>query len=179
MREVRWLKSTAEMVCLEEAARIATIGHNAAKQAIRSGVMELEVQGEIIRAMTAAGGELQGMIMPVLSGKKSNATHAVATRKIIEANEVVTVDLSGVYKRYHINAARTYFTGTPPPELSDVAQRAAGAMDAAIECLKPNLPVRELNQRIKKYYKKEELWDSRGWVGGYEMGISFFSDWVG
>ncbi|MDH3672728.1 MAG: hypothetical protein OES46_16490, partial [Gammaproteobacteria bacterium] len=43
----------------------------------------------------------------------------------------------------------------------------------------PNLPVREFNERVKRYYDEQGLWDSRGWIGGYEMGIAFFSDWVG
>ena len=179
LREVRWIKSSAEMICLEEAARIATVGLKSAQQHIAEGVTELEVQGEVIRAMTATGGELQGMMMPVLSGKKSNATHGISTLKKIQKGEVVTLDLSGVHKRYHINGARTYHVGKPNAKLLDVAKRAAGAMHVAVDCLRPNLPVRELNERVKAYYDKEGIWDSRGWVGGYEMGISFFSDWVG
>ena len=31
----------------------------------------------------------------------------------------------------------------------------------------------------RRYYEETGLWDSRGWVGGYEMGIAFFPDWVG
>ena len=179
VREVRWVKSPSEMLCLEESARIATIGHQAAREHIRAGRTELEVQGEVTRAMTAAGGELQGMMMPVLSGKKSNATHGISTRKKISEGEIVALDLSGVYKRYHVNAARTYHVGKPDPQLLQVAELAAGAMAVATELLRPNLPVSELNKAVKTYYEETGLWDSRGWVGGYEMGISFFSDWVG
>ncbi len=179
LREVRWVKSPAEMLCLEEAARIATIGHKAAAETIGPGVTEIEVQGEVIRAMTASGGELQGMIMPVLSGKKSNATHGISTRKKIQPGEVVTVDLSGVHKRYHVNAARTYSVGEPDAEVLEVAEKAAGALDAVIDCLQPDLSVGKMNDVMESYYQEHKLWDSRGWVGGYEMGISFFSDWVG
>ena len=179
LREVRWVKSPAEMICLEESARIATVGHRAAAQVIQPGLTEIEVQGEVTRAMAEAGGELQGMMMPVLSGRKTNATHGISTLKKIRENELVTVDLSGVHKRYHVNAARTYHTGKLDPEVLEVAARAAGAMDVAIDCLRPDLPVREFNETIKAYYDQQGLWDSRGWVGGYEMGISFFSDWVG
>ena len=119
------------------------------------------------------------MMMPVLSGKKTNATHGISTRKKISKGEVVSLDLSGVYKRYHVNAARSYHVGTPDPELARVADLAAGAMSVATDLLRPNLPVAELNQAVKAYYLETGLWDSRGWVGGYEMGISFFSDWVG
>ena len=179
VRRIRWLKSPAEMICLEESARIATVGLKAAERHVSPGATELEVQGEITRSMTASGGEFQSMMMPVLSGRKSNATHGISTRKKISKNEPVLVDLSGVHKRYHVNAARTFFTGDPPPDVLEITAKAVGAMNAAIEHLKPNLSVREFNESVKKYYHDEDLWDRRGWIGGYEMGISFYSDWVG
>ena len=37
----------------------------------------------------------------------------------------------------------------------------------------------ELNEKVKAHYEAEGLWTSRGWIGGYEMGIGFLSDWVG
>ena len=179
LREVRWVKSPAEIECLEESCRIATAGLNAAREVIRPGVTELEVQGEVIRALCAAGGELQAMMMPVLSGGKSNAAHAVATRKKIKAGETVTVDVAGVHKRYHMNAARTFSVGEPAKDVAAKASLAAGVMNVVRECLRPNLPVREFNERVKGYYEAHNLWDQRGWIGGYEMGIAFLSDWVG
>ena len=179
LREVRWVKSAEEMACLDEAARIAVEGLRAAGEVIRPGVSELEVQGEVIRALCAAGGELQAMMMPVLSGKKSNATHAVATRRKMQAGETVAIDVAGVHKRYHINAARTFSIGEPAADVLDVTNRSAAVMDVVKDCLRPNLPVRELNERVMAYYQQQNLWDSRGWIGGYEMGISFYSDWVG
>ncbi len=57
LREVRWLKSPQEMACIAQAARFADVGHKAALTAIRPGVTELEVYGEIVHAMAAAGSE--------------------------------------------------------------------------------------------------------------------------
>ena len=51
----------------------------ASREVIRPGVSELEVQGEVLRALTAAGGEMPAMMIPVLSGAKANALHTVAT----------------------------------------------------------------------------------------------------
>jgi hypothetical protein len=56
LREVRWVKSAAEVECLKQAAKIANIGMTAAKATIGAGVTELEVYGEMIRAMARAGG---------------------------------------------------------------------------------------------------------------------------
>ena len=179
LREARWVKSPAEMACLKEAARIASVGLNRAREVLRPGVTELEVQGEVTCALAKAGGEMQAQLMPVLSGKKSLATHALATRRKMQAGETVALDVCGVHKRYHINAARTFSLGEPADDVKDVTDRAAAVMDVVRDCLRPNLPVRELNEKVKAHYDREDLWTRRGWIGGYEMGIAFPSDWVG
>src|SRR5215470_1431234 len=128
LREVRWIKSPAEVTCLEEAARIANIGMAAAKAALRPGETELAVYGEMVRAMAAAGGENPGITMPVLSGNKTNALHALATRRKIQKGDVVLVDLCGVYKRYHINMARSFSMGEPAQDVATVTSKAAASM---------------------------------------------------
>ena len=179
LREVRWVKSPAEIAMMKESARIATVGLKRALEVLRPGVMELEVQGEITLAMAKEGGEQQAQIMPVISGKKSAATHAYTTRRKMQAGDIVCIDVCGVHNRYHINGARTFSLGEPEKDVLDITNRSAAVMDVVKDCLRPNLPVRELNEKVKAHYDKEDLWSSRGWIGGYEMGIGFPSDWVG
>lgn len=179
LREQRWIKSPAEIECLKEAARIANIGMAAARETIGAGVSELEVYGEIVRAMARAGGENPGITMPVLSGTKTNALHGLSTRRKMQKGELVLVDLAGVFKRYHINMARTFSIGEPSAEVRDLTTRVAHSMDLIRSVLRPNLPVRELNTTVMEYFQKEGLWERRGWVGGYEMGAAFPPDWVG
>ncbi|MGE3873403.1 MAG: M24 family metallopeptidase [Parvibaculaceae bacterium] len=179
LRELRWVKSAAEVECLKEAARIANIGMAAAKSTIAAGVTELEVYGEMVRAMAGAGGENPGITMPVLSGTKTNALHGLSTRRKMQHGEMVLVDLSGVFKRYHINMARTFSIGEPSAEVRDLTDRAARSMELIRSMLRPNLPVREFNETVLDYFRREGLWERRGWVGGYEMGVAFPPDWVG
>jgi Xaa-Pro aminopeptidase len=179
LRQVRWVKSSDEVACLREAARIANVGMAAAKAHLRPGVTELEIYGEMVRAMAAAGGENPGITMPVLSGTKTNALHGLATRRKVQQGDVVLVDLSGVYKRYHINMARTFSMGEPSRDVSEITNKAAKAMAYVRSLLRPNLPVGEFNRAIMAHLVEAGLWERRGWVGGYEMGIAFPPDWVG
>jgi Xaa-Pro aminopeptidase len=179
LREVRHIKSPAEIECLKEAARIANIGMAEARATIRAGVSELEVYGEMVRAMARAGGENPGITMPVLSGTKTNALHGLATRRKMKHGELALVDLSGVFKRYHINMARTFSIGQPSEAVRELTSRAAKSMELIRSILRPGLPVREFTAAVVDFYRRENLWERRGWVGGYEMGIAFPPDWVG
>jgi Xaa-Pro aminopeptidase len=179
LREVRWVKSPAEMACMERAAEIADIGLRAARDTIAPGVTELEVYGELIRAMARAGGEAPGITLPVLSGLKANCGHALAGRKKIEAGEQVNVDVCGVFNRYHCNAARSFYVGDPPSDVVAFYDKAAGAMKLLGGLIRPNLPVGELVKTLRAYYEDQGIWEDASWVGGYELGIGFPPDWVG
>lgn len=179
VRDLRGVKSAAEMECILEAARIADIGLNAAATELRPGVTELEVYGAMVHAMAAAGGENPAITQPVLTGNKSNAAHAMSSRRVVEAGDVVLVDCSGVFKRYHCNMARTFSIGEPEPDVLAQTEKSVGSMKVLADMIRPNLPVRELYETMKSYYEDQGIWQDRGFIGGYEMGIAFPPDWVG
>lgn len=179
LRDIRWVKSEAEIACIEKAATITDIGLQAAKNAIRPGVTELDVYGEIARAMAKAGGETPGITLPVNSGLKANCGHSLASRKVIKAGEQVNVDVSGVFNRYHCNAGRSFHVGEPAKDVMDYHRRSTGVFDVIAEMLRPNLPVAELVTKTRAYYDDVGIWSDAAWVGGYELGLAFPPDWVG
>lgn len=179
VREVRSIKSPLEIACVEKASQIAEIGIKAAMEVLRPGVTELEVFGEIIRAMAKAGGENPALPPLVASGQKSACLHALASRKKIEKGDLVVVDLCGVYNRYHANMGRTFSIGKPNPDVARVIELSAKAFDLISRIIRPNLPVREFNNCIREYYEKAGILQDKWWVGGYELGIAFPPDWVG
>jgi Xaa-Pro aminopeptidase len=179
LREVRWVKSPAEITYLEKAAEITDIGLEAAKKTIGPGVTELDVYSEMTYAMGRAGGEQPGITLPVNSGLKANCGHALATRKVIKAGEQVNVDISGVFNRYHANAGRAFYIGEPPKDVLEYHQLSSGVFDVIDEILRPGLPVAELISTTRAYYEDVGIWSDAVWVGGYELGLAFPPDWVG
>ncbi len=179
LRELRWVKSPQEMKYIQQAAKITDIGLAAAADTIRPGVTELEVWGEIMAAIARAGGENPGIPLPVTSGLKANTGHSLPSRKKIVAGEQVNVDVSGVFNRYHCNAARSFFVGAPPADVAAYYAKSVGVFDVIAGLLRPNLPVAELVAECRRYYEEIGIWSDAGWVGGYELGIGFPPDWVG
>jgi Xaa-Pro aminopeptidase len=179
LRDARHIKSPLEMKCIEEASRIADIGMQAARETIRPGVTELEVFGEIIAAMTKAGGEFPGILPPIVSGFRSNCSHPIASRKVIARGERVNVDVCGVYNRYHSNLARSFHVGEPPKEVLDFHNRVVGVFKVIESMLRPGLEVAALLRSVNAYYKGQGVLEEAYWIGGYELGIAFPPDWVG
>ena len=179
VRAARRVKSTQELAHIRTAQRIADIGMAAAGHAIVPGATELDVYAEMVYAMAKAGGENPGITMPVASGTKSGCVHALASRRKILPGDIVNVDVSGVFFRYHANMARTFSFGKPDPVVAAYIERTLGALDMVKEHLKPGARVADVIAPLKKFYTEIGVWENRWWVGGYELGISFPPDWVG
>ncbi|MDA9008859.1 Xaa-Pro peptidase family protein [Alphaproteobacteria bacterium] len=179
MASIKHIKSPLEMAAMRKAAAITHIGMTAAKDAIQPGISELEVFGVMIAAMAKAGGEISGLTPPVTSGFRSNCLHALASRKTIAKGERVVVDLSGVFKRYHVNMARTFWVGEPPEDVAKLHNTSVKAYDIIAELIRPNLLVSELLEAVNEHYASNGLLEDSYWSGGYELGIAFPPDWVG
>jgi len=178
-RDLRKVKSPLELECIEKAAKIGEIGMRACEESIRPGVTELEVWGEMMRAMARAGGENPAITVPVASGPKAALIHALASRRKIRKGDLVITDLCGVYKRYHANYARTYSVGKPSAAVAKGVHLAAGAYEVLADIIRPNLPVETVLKMMKEYYTKVGIDKRKWWWGGYELGLAFLPDWVG
>lgn len=179
VRETRVEKSPAELAATRRAARIADRAMEAAAEHVEPGMTELELRGEIDAAMAREGGEGAGIETYVLAGNRTGQVHALASRNTIEPGEIVLVDFCGVYQRYHADLARTLSVGEPDPAVASRAQKAARAVDRVADLIEPGLPVSELVDVARAYFRDEGIWQHREWVGGYELGIAFPPDWVG
>ncbi len=179
VRELRSIKSPAELACVETAAHIADVGMNAAIDYIRPGVTELDVYGEIMRAMCRAGGENPAITLPLSSGPKSPCVHGLPSRRKIMPGDIVNIDVCGVYNRYHCNMARTFSMGTPHPDVARVVEKSAKSMALMKKLVKPGLRVKSLLNKMESYYKEAGILEDLQFVGGCELGLAFPPDWVG
>src|SRR5438093_6547743 len=77
VRRVRRVKSPQEIAYIEKAVALADIGHETIRKSLRSGITELELFGEVLRAMMAAGSEFPALIpifnmLPVRDGRPAS-----------------------------------------------------------------------------------------------------------
>ncbi len=184
LRQVRRVKSPAEIACIEKAVALADVGHEALREHLRPGITELDLFGAVTHAMMRAGSEFPALIpifnaSPVRDGRPISTGHSMAGRHTIRAGEYLSADLCGVYQRYHGNVMRGYFLGDPPAAMIDQHRRAGGVFEVYAREVKAGMTVRQVNETLRRYYQSVGLWDSPGWALGYELGLSLPPDWVG
>ena len=179
VREIRTIKSPQEIAYTRTAARMADIAIEAGIRCIRPGVTELDVCAEVEYALARAGSEPAGLTSMVQSGPKTATIHAPATRRRIVAGDLVSIDIAGVYNRYHADISRVISVGEPHADVARVIDHTVKSWPTLQEVIRDRAPVARANQAIVDYYRKVELWEDRWWIGGYEYGIAFPPDWVG
>lgn len=180
LRDVRRLKSPQELEYIRSASGIADIGMLAARDALATpGVTELDVYSELTYAMGKAGGEPAAIPLAVLTGPRSATPHALTSRHKILPGDIVSIDICGVYNRYHSNVARTFSVGPPAQGIEEYIAKTVAVFSALDQILKPNIRVDEVMSAVKKFYEDVGVWEDHWWIGGYELGIAFAPDWDG
>ena len=184
VRAVHRVKSPAEIAHIRKAVELADIGHATVMKVAREGMTELELYGETLRAMMAAGSESPALVhsfttSPVRDGRAMAAGHAMMGRKKLRMGEYLKIDIAGSYFRYHGNVQRGYFLGDPPKAMRERVHLAAGAFPVFASEVKAGMTVKQVNAIMRRYYESVGLWNEPGWGLGYELGLSLPPDWVG
>jgi Xaa-Pro aminopeptidase len=175
---LRHVKSAAEIACVEEAVRICDVGLRAAGETMAPGVTELEVWAEMIRAMTAAGGE-PAALHEMVSGSPLLLYHGISSRRKLKEGDTVIVDPCGVVNRYHGNVSRCFYLGTPPPGLVELLRLGGEGYGVFCEAAGDGVEVDRVGAVIESYFRDAGIWNLEWFCGGYELGIAFPPDWVG
>ena len=178
LKNVRRVKSVAEIQTLEHAARIGDIGLAAVVENFRPGMTHGQVYALAQSAMLQVGGEVAGIAQAVQPGWPKS-THLLPSRRQISEGEPFAVDVAGVYKRYHANIDRTLIWGEPSAELVRMNSAARQALDVLSAVASTGTPLREVNDALRRHYIEKDIWRFHDYCGGYELGIAFPPDWVG
>ncbi len=173
MDALRMVKDNTEITLMQRAAEIAGIGMETAVKTLRPGITENEVAAEVEYAMRKAGGH--GVATPVFvnSGVRSGWLHGTASDKVIEAGDLVVLDLVPRYKGYCANLCRTFAIGTPTAKQMDMFETYKSAQAAGIAALRTGRKMRDIDAAAKKVYIENGYGEF--YVAGisHSIGLSF------
>lgn len=176
LRALRRVKSPAEIALIERAQAACDAGVRAVQGAARLGVTPLELWTVYMAASVAAGGEPTAMHETIAAGAPMPMLHLTSPRTPLAAGDYFHADMASAVHRYHARATRPLTLGVPAPEVAEITQVLAGALDVVIDVAQVGVPFSEVGSAIAAYSADVGL---DVWVGGYELGLSFPPDWVG
>lgn len=108
INRLRQTKSEPELALLQKAIDVTGAAQAGVARALRSGVYEYEIEGDILGTFIRFGAERSSFPSIVGSGIYSTVLHYNQNRKRIENDELVVVDIGAEYSYYAADITRTY-----------------------------------------------------------------------
>jgi len=177
VEEFRRVKSAAELTQMEAAARANDLGMAAGLGVVRAGVSENDVAAAIMRAAIAAGSEYVGMEPFVTSGPRSGIPHTTWRRRRVETGDVVILETSACWNRYHAALFRTVAVGAIPSRARDMFRVCLEGLTAALGELRPGRTCADVHAAVQAVIDRAGYTAGYRKRTGYSIGISFAPDW--
>lgn len=142
----RNVKTDAEIEKIQRACTLCVQALRETVPYIKPGVREYEVAAELEYRMRKLGLEGTSFETIVASGSRSALPHGLASDRIIQQGDAVTIDFGGIYQGYASDMTRTFFVGEPCEALVKVYNAVLLAQQTAIIQFKPGMMGRDLDR---------------------------------
>lgn len=171
VEELRLIKSVEELDVLQEAADIADEAFVHIQSYIKPGVREVDVALELEFFMRRAGATSSSFDIIIASGVRSALPHGVASEKVIEEGELVTLDYGAYYNGYCSDITRTFAVGEISKELQAIYETVEKAQALGIEKIKSGMTGKEADAIPRDFITEAGYGSYFGHGTGHGLGM--------
>ena len=176
--DLRIIKSETEMRYVREAAGYANLGLDAAREALRVGVTEIEVAAAVEGAMRAAGSDYWAIPTEISSGTRTPGGHATPRHRVIESGDIVHFEFAGVSHRYHATAVHTMACGAPNSRAAELYEIARASLAAGVSQCHAGAWVADIEEASLEPIRAAGLEAYANMRFGYGIGLAYPPVWL-
>jgi Xaa-Pro aminopeptidase len=179
LKQIRIVKSEAEIDFLRQSARITAEGLKAAVAAIRPGITDNDIAAEGARALLEAGSEFMSMQPIVVTGRRSSVIHCNHKRTVVHEGDPVFLEFGSAWHRYTAPMMQTVVAGSEPSsEMRKVHDGCRRIVDTLLESVRPGVTFDQAAQDAERALKPLAGKVFFSGVFGYTVGAQFPPSWV-
>ncbi|MCC5889651.1 MAG: aminopeptidase P family protein [Alkalibacterium sp.] len=171
IESLREVKEEAEIETIKQAIKITEYAFEEILDYIKPGVSEIEVANRLDFLMREKGATGVSFDTIVASGKRSAMPHGVASEKLIEQGDMITIDFGCYYKGYVSDMTRTFSLGDPGEELKKIHQIVLDANLKVTEQAKAGVTGKELDAVARDYITEKGYGEAFGHSTGHGIGL--------
>lgn len=158
VRDLRKIKSPRELVRMRRAGEITDRAVEAGLAAVRPGMTESELAGQIAAAAYAGGAERMA-VMWVAAGPRSALKNVPPKPIPMRSGDLVNMDGGVVWGGYLTDCHRSLILGAPTPRQRAMLEACLEASLRTSEVLRPGLPIVEAQRVMRKVAEEAGLLD--------------------
>lgn len=171
IEKLREQKDDGEIAIIEKACAIADEGFDHVLKMIRPGMTEIEVANQLDFYMRSLGASGTSFETIVASGARSALPHGVASEKMIEQGELITLDFGCVYQGYVSDITRTFAIGDPGQQLKDIYQIVLEAQKKVLEVAQAGVTGSQLDAVARDFISEAGYGEAFGHSTGHGIGM--------
>lgn len=171
VEKLREVKTEDEIEIIQEAVNIAEKGFDYILGFVKPGITEIEVANELDFYMRKLGATEVSFDTIVASGIRSAMPHGVASDKIIENGDMVTIDFGCYFKGYVSDMTRSFAVGDPGEQLKEIYEIVYQANKKVAEVAKAGMTGAELDAVARDYITEHGYGESFGHTTGHGIGL--------
>ena len=175
--DARMIKSAEEIEVMTRSAALVDAAMLAGYEATKPGATGDHINAVVNMTLLEAGGEYMGLPPFVLAGERSCLPHQTGGDNRLADNDVMYFEISASQRRYAAALMRTIFLGRPKDEWIRAAEACIGAVDAALDFIRPGVTAHEADLAARAVTTKAGFADYHRNRLGYSIGINYPPDW--
>lgn len=171
VERLRERKDPEEVELIARAGGVAVRALEATLPAVRAGMTELEVAGELERALRVEGSE--GFPFPtiVASGPRSALPHARSSSRVLERGDLLLLDFGAEVGGYCADITRTVVVGRATAEQRDAYDIVRTANERAAGLVRAGMRGRDADALARGYIEQRGLGEAFGHSLGHGVGL--------
>ena len=138
---------------------------------VKAGMTELELQAELIYCLYKNGATGLAFDPIVVSGPNSSLPHGVASERVIQEGDFVTMDFGALYNGYCADMTRTVAVGYATEEMQTVYNTVLQAQLAGLAISKAGVPGQDIDGAARKVITDAGYGPYFGHGYGHSLGL--------
>ncbi|HHX77295.1 MAG TPA: aminopeptidase P family protein [Firmicutes bacterium] len=168
---LRVIKDEREIALIREAVALADRAFSYILSVIRPGIRENDIALELEYFMRREGASGKSFDFIVASGTRGAMPHGVASDKIVETGDLITMDFGCIFQGYCSDMTRTVCLGKPSADQEELYSLVAEALKVGTAYLKPGVIAQEVDREVRNYLAAKNKLQYFGHGLGHGLGL--------
>lgn len=171
IEHIRMVKDETEIAYIQKSANIVDEAYEYILTVAKPGMTEKELKAHLESKMLHLGADDTSFDTIVASGHRGALPHGVASDKVIESGDMVTLDFGAYYKGYASDITRTFAVGQPSDEMIQIYETVLKAQKTAVASIQAGMSGKEIDQVARDIIAKAGYGDNFGHSLGHGIGL--------
>lgn len=172
VEELRQVKDPGEIELLSRAAALADQAFEHILGYLKPGMTEWDVAVELECFMRRLGARKSAFDIIVASGPRGALPHGVASQRVIQAGDLVTMDFGCVYRGYNSDLTRTVVVGSPHSRQKEIYDLVLAAQRAALAAVRAGIKACDVDRAARQVIDSAGYGENFGHSTGHGVGLA-------